>query len=224
MQLSADRVPVLMHDASLLRTADVDASVLELPLARLREIEVNERRRFADAFRGVRLPTLHAAVDLIRAWPRAQAFIEIKAESIQRFGLDPTVLPVIDAIEPAADRCIIISFDIEACRAARSAGAQRIGWVLPHFDDSTHRQAIELSPEFLFCDATRIEPDEAVWPGRWRWAIYEVTDPDVAMDWAARGVELVETMAVKEMLADPRLATRSCPGEAPRQPRGPASE
>lgn len=216
---------MLHHDASLQRTADLDESVLELPLSRLREIEVNERRRLGDAFHGVRLPTLSEAVDLTRTWHRAQAFIEIKAESIRRFGIAAIVRPVIDAIEAAADRCIIISFDIEACRAARSAGAQRIGWVLPRFDAATRRQAVELSPEFLFCDRLRIEPGDAVWRGPWRWAVYEVTDPDAALAWAARGVELVETMAVKEMLADSRLATRSCLGEDhPPQPRDLASE
>ena len=42
--------------------------------------------------------------------------------------------------------------------------------------------------------------------GPWRWAIYEITDPEQALDLAARGAGLVETMMIGEMLADPRLA------------------
>ena len=38
--------------------------------------------------------------------------------------------------------------------------------------------------------------------------VYEVVEPDLALALAARGVDLVETMACEEMCADPRLRTR----------------
>lgn len=210
IQLCADRVPVLMHDESLRRTTGVDGSVLETPLARLRMIEVSERERLGEESRGGRIPTLAEAVELVRSRPRREAFVEIKCESLERFGLDDTVGATVDALRSAADLLIVISFDREAIRRARELGAPRIGWVLEEWSVAARSDAESLGPDFLFSDRRLLPPGERVWPGPWRWAVYEVTDPDEAMELAGRGVELVETMALTEMLADPRLAPAAC--------------
>ncbi len=65
VQLTADRVPVVLHDASLRRTAGVDREIFDLPLARAREIDVGEPQRFGAAFAGVTLPTLAETVELL---------------------------------------------------------------------------------------------------------------------------------------------------------------
>ena len=58
-------------------------------------------------------------------------------------------------------------------------------------------------PEWIFCDRDRLPPaPEPPWPGNWKWVVYEVTDPNEARDLASRGIAFVETMAVREMLAD----------------------
>jgi len=211
VQLCADGVPVLLHDASLQRTADVDESALQLPLSRLREIEVNERRRLGDRFRGVRIPTLGQAIELIRsAPPSRQAFVEIKRESIEAFGVDAVVEAVLDAVAPAAQRCVLISFDAAAVERARGLGSTRIGWVLAEWCEAARRQAEALSPDFLFCDRELLPSGVGLWSGPWSWAVYEVIDPAEALALGERGVELIETMAIREMLADPRLAVAAC--------------
>jgi glycerophosphoryl diester phosphodiesterase len=210
VQLCADRVPVLMHDESLRRTTGLDGSVLETPLDQLRTIEVSERERLGEEFRDARIPTLAEAVELIASRPRGEAFVEIKRESLARFGLADTVNATVDALRPAADRLIVISFDREAIRRARELGAPRIGWVLDQWSAAAQSDAESLGPDFLFSDRRLLPPGEALWRGPWRWAVYEVTDPDEAVELADRGVELVETMALREMLADPRLAPAAC--------------
>ena len=44
-----------------------------------------------------------------------------------------------------------------------------------------------------------------LWPGPWRWAVYEVGDATLALGLAAQGAAFVETMAIGELLGDPRL-------------------
>lgn len=210
VQLCADRLPVLMHDESLRRTAGLEGSVLETSLARLRGIAVGERARLGEEFRDERIPTLAEAVELIGSRPRREAFVEIKRESLARFGLADVVDATLDALRPAAERLIVISFDREAIRLARQRGAGRVGWVLEEWSSAARADADSLAPDFLFSDRRLLPSGGPLWPGPWRWAVYEVTDPGEAVDLAGRGVELVETMAVGEMLADPRLAPAAC--------------
>lgn len=210
VQLSSDRIPVLMHDPSLLRTAGRKESVFDLSLDRLRRIEVNERQRLGRQFRGVRIPTLSEAVELVLAQPRGDAFVEIKSESVARFGLGETCAAVMGVLEPALDRHIVISFDIDAIRRCRELGASRIGWVLADWGPEIQSRARALAPEFLFCNRHLVPAGAAPWSGPWRWAVYEVTDPDEAMRLGARGFDLVETMAIREMFADVRLGAAAC--------------
>ena len=42
--------------------------------------------------------------------------------------------------------------------------------------------------------------------------IYEVVSPALALELAQRGADLIETMAIGEMLADPVLGKRRCRG------------
>jgi hypothetical protein len=44
------------------------------------------------------------------------------------------------------------------------------------------------------------EADATLWPGRWRWAIYEVRDLETARRCARLGAHAVETMHVRAML------------------------
>lgn len=211
VQLSADGVPVLSHDAELWRTADVTGSVLEMAAAELGQIAVGEPRRFGDVYPEARIPTLAALVDLLKEWPDAAAFIEIKEESLQRFGIETVVGRVVETIAPAAQRCIPISFDAAAVACARASGAGAVGWVIGAWGDTARATAVELAPHYLFCNYRKIpEPPDALWRGPWQWALYEVTDPALALALARRGAELIETMAIAEMLEDPVLRRRGC--------------
>ncbi len=55
VRLSADGVPVVVHDASVARVAGVPGLVHELTLAELRRLDV----------RGARIPTLREVLDLL---------------------------------------------------------------------------------------------------------------------------------------------------------------
>ena len=207
VQLTADRVPVVLHDISLQRTAGVDREIFNLPLARAREIDVGEPQRFGAAFAGVTLPTLAEMVELLDAWPGATAFVELKRESLRRFGVATVVGRVLEDLRPVIKRAVVISFDREAVAMARDRGEAGIGWVIDGYDGTDRALAEAIAPEYLFCDRPLVpEPPEPLWPGPWRWVVYGIETVEAAIEMARRGVELVETMAVAELLHDGRLA------------------
>ncbi len=206
VQLTADGVPVVVHDADLRRTAGRDISVLEQVYAQLADVPVGEPARFDDRFLSVKMPTLETLVTWLKTQPQVTLLVEIKEESLHAFGTDLVVGCVMDVIAPAQRQCVVISYDVPALEAARRGGCEKIGWVLHTWDEAAHRTAQVLQPDLQICNYTKV-PDapDALWPGPWQWALYEITEPSLALVWAEKGAAFVETMAVGEMLADPRL-------------------
>ncbi len=189
VQFTRDEVPVVLHDANLRRTTGVDAEIFDLDADRVRSIRIGD---------GVTVPTLAEMVAELRAWPHATAFVELKRASLDRFGVEPVVRRVLDELRPVLDNAVVISFDIGAVDLARLQGGVRIGWVLEAWDEAVLAEAVTLGPEYLFCDMPLA--GDPLWPGPWQWVVYGVETADDAMAMAARGADLVETMAVGELL------------------------
>jgi glycerophosphoryl diester phosphodiesterase len=201
VQLSRDHVPIVLHDDTLVRTTGTEGSVFEHSAAELLQLDAGEPARFGARFAGVRLPLLREALVLIRQWPDSHLFVEIKTESLRHFGHERVVQQVLAEVAVAASQCVVISFDERAVQMARELAGLSIAWVLRRYDAAARARAEVLRPEFLFCNYTRFDATEPPWPGPWRWAAYEVRDPVVARQLAARGVTLIETMAVRQLLA-----------------------
>lgn len=206
VQLTADEVPVLLHDADLMRTGGVPGNVFDMTLEQLRAVEVNESARLGAAFTGVHIPTLAAVTALLKDWLGATTFVEIKEESLEHFGTRRVVEAVMEVLEPAGRQCVPISFNREAIMLAREMGAPAIGWAVERWDEATRAHAEALSPEYLFCDYKYLPPaPEPMWPGPWKWVAYEVADPALAQSLITSGIDLIETFAIEEMLNNPLL-------------------
>ena len=202
VQLSADRVPVLLHDADLARTAGDPRDVFDLDAAELAKVSVHEPLRLGRDFEPTPVPRLADAVALLSNYADATLFVEVKEESIKRFGID-SVLDVVRA--QLTHACVLISFHDGAIKRASELGL-RTGWVVPEWSDRARAIAKDLEPEFLFSNIKRVPEGAALWPGPWRWAAYDAKSADDALAMAARGFDLVETKAVGELLLDPRIA------------------
>ncbi len=205
VQMTADHTPVLLHDSDLQRTGRDERVVMDMTLDQLWQVEVNEDSRLHGAFSGVRVPTLEDVAALMLEEKKLVAFVELKVESLRRFGTDLVVDRVLDVLKPVCARCVIISFDPQAIERARERGAEAIGWVLPEWTDEVKSRAQQIEPEYLFCNYRMVPDDEELWSGARRWALYEIIDPELALALAAHGVRFVETMAIGEMLSDRRL-------------------
>jgi len=206
IQLSADGVPVVIHDQNLERTAGADLCVLDKKVSELKNISVGEPSRFGNKYRHARIPTLDEMVALLQQWSHVVAFAELKRASLCRFGQASVLKPVLDSLSPILNRCTVISFDKEAVAEIKKVGKCGVGWVIDAYNDEVHGIASDLKPDFLFCNTKRIPPSpQSLWRGPWRWVIYEINDPKIMCDLAARGIEFIETGEIGEMLQYPAL-------------------
>jgi glycerophosphoryl diester phosphodiesterase len=205
VQLTADEIPVVLHDDTLARTAGHKGSIFDMYATDLDHICVNEAARFGSHFPEARLSALENIALWLKGLPQVTAFVEIKIQSLQRFGIQRVVAQVLRVLEAVKNQCVLISFEAQVVSVARETNATATGWVLPSWDLAT---ASRLKPEYIFCDRTLIPPkwkDFAQYP--WNWAIYEVVEVEEAMEYAALGVAFIETMAIGEMLQHPLFLT-----------------
>jgi len=211
IQLTADGVPVLFHDDNMERITGQSQRITQLNADQLSHYFAAEKKRFGTKFSTTTIPTLAELLTLLRAWPNRRAFIEIKEESTALFGTEVVVDKIMAQLEPLGPQCIPISYEAAAVEQARALGSGAIGWVVATWDDASHQLADRLAPNYLFTNHTRLPADPAdIWRGPWRWALYEVIEPELALSLATKGIELIETMAIETMLSHPVLKQRAC--------------
>lgn len=203
VQLSADGVPMVMHDNRLNRCAGLDQDALAMTQHELQAVSVHEPSRLDERFSGTTIPTLAEVATLLKQFPLATAFVEIKRASLRRFGMVEVVERVCEQLQAFADQVVVISFDLEAVLQVRQHHALRIGWVLSDYTVESKQLANTHAPDFLFCNQDKLPYDNsALWQGPWSWALYEVTNLDEAHQLTARGAHLLETMQVRKLIAE----------------------
>lgn len=201
VQCTRDGVPVLFHDADTRRLTGVRGSVLDRSAGELGNLSACYPARFGNRFAGTPIATLAAFAGWLARHPSVTAFVEIKQESLKRHGVESVTAWVIAALEDVAERCVIISFDDRCIEHAAARFNIRTGWVLPTWSRRTERRARELSPAYLFADQRQLPARPAdIWAGPWQWAVYVINDLDAAITYPDRGVHLVETDRIGELL------------------------
>jgi len=202
VQLSSDGVPVVFHDPDLDRMCGVEGVVFETPFDRLRDLrltgpEVPEAGRDAR-----RIPTLEETAIRISGRSGVTTFVEIKRQSAERFGVELAVERVLDVLYPIRDAMVIISFLPEVVSYSRTAGHDRTGLILRAWEQDAEEATRALAPDFVFCNVKKLPGEGDLRSGTGSpLAVYDVTDPDRALALARRGVAMVETFAIGEMLA-----------------------
>ena len=201
VQCSKDLVPFLCHDDSLKRTAGLDRNIMELTAWELAKVDVGYAARFGDRYAGTHPTPLSELIAWLKKQTGVQAFVEIKAESLEHFGHEVVVEKVMQAIRPALGQCIVISFDALSLKLARQRGAGPVGWALEDASAVTAKTAVEFKPEYLFVSTRLFDAARAALKSTHQWAVYQVQDPAKAVALTEQGADLVETDAIGEMLA-----------------------
>lgn len=78
LRMTADGVPVLMHDSDVRRTTDGSGAVAQLTLAELRTLDAGSW--FSQDFKGERVPTLDELADLLAHSEHTKGLIEFKGK------------------------------------------------------------------------------------------------------------------------------------------------
>ena len=139
VHLSADGIPVLIHDDSVDRTTDGRGAVAALTLAELQELDAGARSPF-ETCRGERVPTLAEALELIHS--RALLVIEIKPPDIEE-----AVLEAVRRAE-ALDWAMVWSFHPGVVAEVRRREPRLpAGLLTLSLSDAIARQALELGAQ-----------------------------------------------------------------------------
>jgi len=118
VHITADGIPVVIHDPLLDRTTNARGAVGALPLAQVREADAGARftldggRTFPWRDRGVRIPTLAEA---LTTFPAVPFLIEIKTAAAGR------AVQRVLAEHRAEERCVVAAFDGRALEAIRDS-------------------------------------------------------------------------------------------------------
>jgi glycerophosphoryl diester phosphodiesterase len=206
VQMDASGRLWLLHDDNFQRTADTDACLFTQPDCAA--ISVHEPARLGEVFNPEPVPELGRVLALLKSYPRVTAFVEIKDNSLQRWGLERVMDRLLACLEPVTDQSVLIADNLDALLYASQRADQRTGWVIHSYDAQLYQQAEKHCPDYLICNYQRITG--ALWQGPWQWMLYDIADPALAMDWAEKGAELIETCDIGAMLQHPALQQRAC--------------
>lgn len=206
VQMDFNEQLLVLHDDNFKRTAGVSQSVFKPQ--DYAKISVHEPNRLADAFNPEPVPMLRQVAELLLDYPAATAFVEIKDESLDQWGMEKVVDKVLACIEPVKQQCVLIADNLDALLYARNKADYKIGWVIHHHDSAHQELAARHAPDFLICNYKWINGD--LWPGGWQWMLYDISDPELALEWADKGAELIETRDIGGMLQHPVLSQRGC--------------
>ena len=206
LQCSADGELILMHDTNLLRTCGVDNNVFEMSFDELKNIRAHEPDRFSLAFFKQHIPHINDVIKLLKKYPHVTAFVEIKEESLDHFGIENIVPRLLQDLEVVFSQCIIISFNYDVLSYVQRYSHYKTAWVLTKYDQASYQKSRILNPHMLIVNHKKLPAEKTPWEGDWQWMLYEVNDPYEAIEYASYGVEYIETSDICHMLQHPLFA------------------
>lgn len=195
VQLSADGVPVVYHDAALKRVSGRSGDIRKLSWKQLQRVSAHEPGRFGQRYATERISSLKALCALVARTPSATLFVELKEESLLRFGRVQMLDAVLNALGRAQRQCVLISFDREVLELARTVIRLPVGPVLRRLSELRQARFKALKPEWVFC-SERLLPQRGslrALAGKAKLVVYEVPDPAPARALLKRGAHAVET-------------------------------
>jgi glycerophosphoryl diester phosphodiesterase len=207
VQLSADQVPVLFHDRTLMRICGASGAIHDYTAEQLKQYPAREFARFGYKFAHEPVPTLAQFVAWLAHHPQVTAFVEIKRMAVERFGHAAVLSRVLRDLKPVLKQCVLISYSLETLLHARRQGWPRVGAVIDHWRERSQPIIEELRPEFLFCDINGLPRFGRLTVRDTQLAVFEVQDAPLALRLGRRGVQLIETFAIGELRTQLELLT-----------------
>ena len=205
IQLSADLVPVLFHDRNLQRMCGCAGSVPELSLVQLKTLSLHEFGKFGYKYVGNPITTLTELVEYLASQPQVTAFVELKRVSLTKNGIQTVLDKVLAAIAPIQTQCVIISYDLAALAHVRKQTSYPVGAVFDHWRERRSSAVRRLKPEYVFTDIDELPRFGKLTFQQSKIAVYECVDAKKALRVYRRGVDMVETFAIAEMLTQVKL-------------------
>lgn len=199
VQLSKDGVPYLFHDRNLERLCGQPGALHDYSAVELGQFRASDPQRFGYKFADNPLTSLIGLVGLMQRFPDVTVFVELKRSSLEKFGHELVIRKVMSILEPVRSKCVIISYNIEALAHVCGQYHWPVGAVIDEWRERNDKTITDLNPQFLFCDLETLPKKGRIKHFASRIAVFECTDPALALALHRRGVEFVETFAIGEM-------------------------
>ena len=204
LQLSADGVAFVHHDWETQRTCGLEGTIGDRSEEELSALSAGYSERFGAAFTGEPLPRLSDLTALISSHPDVTVFLEIKPQSVERFGADAVLDAVLPFAEPLGERAVLLSFSQEVLKRARARSALARGVACERYEDLTGASIQELDPRHVFCDVKSLPSDGPLGIDGRLLTVWEVVEPTLARALLNRGVDLIESFSCDTLI--PALA------------------
>lgn len=211
IQMTADEILIVLHDDNTFRTSGLEQSVFSSTYNDLQSTSVHEPKRLGEKHKPTPISTLEDVIKLLEDFPSAHAYIEVKEESLEKWGRQKVIDKLLPIVRAQSPQCTIISFDLPVLNLIREQSNLAIGWVLYHYNEASLDAAKQSKPDFLIIDQAKLRLDETPWEGNWKWMIYGVESAEIAFKHYANNVGYIETDYLDRLLADVRLKPQHQP-------------
>ena len=205
IQMLADGTLVILHDDNTLRTSGVNKEVLMSNYGEMQAISVHEPERFSEEHLPTPVSQLESFMALLEEYPARHAYIEVKEESLKKWGRQEMINKLLPIIKDYTKQCTVVSFDLPVLNLIRNQSDLTIGWVLYNYDKASLQKAQHTKPDYLIVDQAELEFDTPPWQGPWKWMVYGVDSAEQAIKHYENGVGYIETDFLGRLLADERL-------------------
>ncbi len=201
VQMTADHVPVISHNSSLLKTAGVNINITKTNYTDLKDISVGEQSRFAEQYLSVTLPSLQDMVTMLKEAPHVMVFVELKNKSIEVFGIKCLVKQVLKQLTPIQKHCVVIADNLQALLSLRQQSSIPVGWITHRWHSDDLKRAKKSKVDYMVVNQKYYtDHDYDFAADDWRWMIYQTNDADEALALFDQGVDFVETNNICSML------------------------
>ncbi len=194
IQLSKDYVPIVIHDKNLKRTTGINKNVRDLTSDEINSFPVITSKQHEEYEKLLCVPTLKQAVELLNHYSHVTLFVEIKRQSIEYFQEKNVINQTLEVLKNANFNVVIISFVENVIEYVQQLKRYPVGLVVKKYDEEHYLKAIEIQPNYLFCNVKKINNKLFnLWHGTWKWALYDLKNPARAYELLQEGASLIET-------------------------------
>jgi glycerophosphoryl diester phosphodiesterase len=198
IQINDEGIVFLLHDANVSRICGVNDSIHTMPTTDAMKLFASEPDRLGNAFANNPLNLFDDLLPIIRRYQQVNFFIELKEESINRYGIQACFECLLNVMGEVETNCIFISFSEAAVKAAKSMGFAKTGLVIR---DWYNRNALvkQCCADYIFINYQRI-PEEDTILAMVPVVVYEIDNTLLAMSLLQRGAFAVETFCFNDLV------------------------
>ena len=204
IQMNKDGSFLVIHDVDFNRTAGIDLSVFDVSDSEVSPISVHHPEVFKESHYPTPVPFLRDIMSLFKQYPKSKALVEIKNESIERWGLEKIMTALLYDLKDTISQSIVIGYSDAALEYTHKYSKHKTGLVFNQYIERIRKTAEKLKPDFMICPYDIIPKDplkEKVWQGAWQWMVYSINDKAIAKQALDRGdVDFIETDNIQLML------------------------